>query len=264
MNKKAVFLAAGLLVSALGLSAQDQPQHIRTPYLPDWGQVPNEELDQHARDYPGTFYLQGPETEKTVALTFDDGPASQTPELLDMLKVKGVKVTFFVIGSSAKGRPQWLRRAFDEGHTIGNHTWDHPYLTKLASPDAWKQELDSTGAQVAKVIGKTPRLFRPPYGFMVPYQIEDLKTRGMKGIAWSVASDDWFHTAKLGEAEAVEATVNQIMAYVHPGAIILMHDGGGKTRRPSMLAAARVIDLLTAQGYRFVTVDQLIQTQPYL
>jgi peptidoglycan-N-acetylglucosamine deacetylase len=97
-----------------------------------------------------------------IAMTFDDGPHPVlTPRLLDMLKARGIRATFFLIGQNAAEYPDIVRRIAAEGHEIGNHTWDHPQLTKL-SPIALREEIDRTSSTIAEIIGKPVLVMRPP------------------------------------------------------------------------------------------------------
>ena len=122
-----------------------------------------------------------------IAMTFDDGPHPVlTPRLLDMLKARGIKATFFLIGENAAEYPDIVRRIAAEGHEIGNHTWNHPQLTKL-SPAALREEIDRTSSTIAEIIGKPLLIMRPPYGATSAY-INHWMNRefGMKVILWSV------------------------------------------------------------------------------
>ena len=99
-----------------------------------------------------------------IAMTFDDGPHPRlTPRLLDMLKARSIRATFFLIGENAAEYPDIVRRIAAEGHEIGNHTWDHPQLTKL-NPAALREEIDRTSSTIAEITGKLPTVMRPPYG----------------------------------------------------------------------------------------------------
>jgi peptidoglycan-N-acetylglucosamine deacetylase len=183
-----------------------------------------------------------------IAMTFDDGPHPiLTPRLLDMLKARGIRATFFLIGQNAAEYPDIVRRIAAEGHQIGNHTWNHPQLTKL-SPAALREEIDRTSSTIAEIIGKRLLVMRPPYGATSAY-INHWMNRefGMKVVLWSVDPLDW----KYRNAARVE---NQILAGARPGAIILSHDIHATT----VAAMPGVFDSLIAKGYKFVTVSELI------
>jgi peptidoglycan/xylan/chitin deacetylase (PgdA/CDA1 family) len=140
-----------------------------------------------------------------------------------------------------------VRRIAAEGHEIGNHTWNHPQLTKL-SPAALREEIDRTSSTIAELIGKPLLIMRPPYGATSEY-INHWMNRefGMKVILWSVDPLDW----KYRNSARVE---RQILAGARPGAIILSHDIHATT----VAAMPDVFDSLLAKGYKFVTVSELI------
>jgi peptidoglycan/xylan/chitin deacetylase (PgdA/CDA1 family) len=182
-----------------------------------------------------------------IAMTFDDGPHPiLTPRLLDMLKARGIRATFFLIGQNAAEYPDIVRRIAAEGHEIGNHTWNHPQLTKL-SPSALREEIERTSSTIAEIIGKPLVVMRPPYGATSLYQPLDEPRIRMKVILWSVDPLDW----KYRNSARVES---QILAGAQPGAIILSHDIHATT----VAAMPDVFDSLLARGYKFVTVSELI------
>jgi peptidoglycan/xylan/chitin deacetylase (PgdA/CDA1 family) len=183
-----------------------------------------------------------------IAMTFDDGPHPiLTPRLLDMLKARGIRATFFLIGQNAAEYPDIVRRIAAEGHEIGNHTWNHPQLTRLSSA-ALREEINRTSSTISEIIGKPLLVMRPPYGATNAY-INHWMNRefGMKVILWSVDPLDW----KYRNSARVK---RQILAGAQPGAIILSHDIHATT----VAAMPDVFDSLLAEGYRFVTVSELI------
>ena len=173
-------------------------------------------------------------------MTFDDGPHPVlTPRLLDMLKARGIKATFFLIGQNAAEYPDIVRRIAAEGHEIGNHTWNHPQLTKL-SPAALREEIDRTSSTIAEIIGKPLHVMRPPYDATSDYINHWINREfGMKVILWSVDPLDW----KYRNFARVES---QILAGARPGAIILSHDIHATT----VAAMPDVFDSLLAKGYK--------------
>lgn len=183
-----------------------------------------------------------------VAMTFDDGPSAKlTPKLLDMLKARGIKATFYVVGTNAAEYPEIIRRMVDEGHEIGNHSWNHPALNKLGASSLRKQ-LEDTNAAVVRGGAPRPVTMRPPYG-ATNARLNKLfdEEYGMKSILWSVDPLDW----KYRNSTKV---YNAIVQKVHPGAIILAHDIHAST----VQAMPEVFDTLLAKGYKFVTVSELI------
>lgn len=205
---------------------------------------------------PGKYYWAGNAQEKKVALTFDDGPEDHwTPQILDILKEKGVKATFFVIGKQAQLYPDMLRRIDAEGHVIGNHTFDHANLNK-ATPQQVAQEIDECAATVNKIIGKTPKLVRPPFGFHNTNVDNVVYGKNDVIVLWSVDTEDW----KGFDATTVK---NRILPKMKNGYIILQHDGTNSRLGGSVLALPDIIDGLKAQGYQFVTIAELLEITPY-
>lgn len=193
-------------------------------------------------------YREVPVNGAYVALTFDDGPsARQTPRLLDILEARGIRATFFVVGQRAAAHPTILRRMAAEGHEIANHTWNHGRLPDL-SHDAVRRQIHMTNEVIRAAVGEVPVLMRPPYGKTTPHLNRWLsEDQGLTVILWSVDSQDW----KYRDPERVQ---REIVARTKPGAIILAHD-----IHPTTVAAMpATLDKLTAAGFQFVTVSELI------
>lgn len=181
---------------------------------------------------------------KMIALTFDDGPhKTYTPELLDGLKERGVRATFFLMGESIDGNEEIVKRMQEEGHLIGNHSYQHIPLTK-ANEDAVCNAVEKTETIIAEITGVCPQYLRPPYGDWN----ENLECRlDLTTVFWSVDSLDW----KLKNTDKI---VNRVEKQAEDGAIVLMHDIFGT----SVEAALKLIDRLQKKGYTFVTVDELL------
>ncbi len=179
-----------------------------------------------------------------MALTFDDGPSpSYTPALLDVLARYNVRATFFVMGKRIAGNEGLLKRMHQDGHEIGNHTWDHPDLT-LLSPEQVEAQVVSTQAAVAGAGVPVPTLFRPPYG---EYNQMVLAHIPMSVIRWDVDPSDWRPSFQPYIAA-------HVVAHAHPGAIVIMHD----TEAATLLAVEPIIQQLQAAGYQLVTVSDLL------
>jgi peptidoglycan/xylan/chitin deacetylase (PgdA/CDA1 family) len=184
-----------------------------------------------------------------VMLTFDDGPSvPYTGQVLDILRANHIKATFFLCGANAERYPELVRRIRDEGHEIGNHTWSHPYLY-LASRETLASEIDRTQDVLEKITGTRPVWFRPPFGVRGFPLSEILRTRGMKMMLWS----DRGHDGALG----AEAIAKITLAQLHPGAIVLLHDGF-ETHAPALVdrsatvaALPRIIEGVRRAGYAF-------------
>lgn len=187
-------------------------------------------------------------SEKVVAITFDDGPHGvNTPRLLDMLKKRNVKATFYVVGNMVKHNPQLLRRMIAEGHEIGNHTVTHGTLSKM-SDDGLRKELRDAHDMILKETGVAPRTMRPPGGAIKNDQKKlMLKEFGYPTIMWSVDPEDW-------KRPGASVVASRLVNGAKPGGILLVHD----LHAPTVDAMPSTLDQLLAQGYRFVTVTELI------
>lgn len=183
-----------------------------------------------------------------IAITFDDGPNPETtPRLLKMLAQRGIKATFFVLGSRASASPEIIKQMIAEGHEVANHSWDHPQLPKIPVAAADKQ-IGDTNAAIERITGKSPLYVRPPYGAMTPALRAHLREKfGSTFVYWSVDPLDW----KDRNPQVIH---DRIVANVHSGAIILVHD----IHPTTVDAMPKTFDDLLAKGYKFVTVSQLI------
>ncbi len=200
----------------------------------------------------GIVSQAGPEN-KEVALTFDDGPSSYTGAILDTLKKYHASATFFTLGNQVGEFPLPMQRAVAEGHVVGNHTWDHQDLTRLGPKDI----RDEMSAQIDSVTGKrlpAPKLFRPPYGAVNDQVVAEARRQGMLTVLWSIDTNDY----KLPAPDVMAA---QVIASAQPGAIVLMHDGGGD-RTTTSAALPTIIKGLRKAGYKMVTVPQLLLDNP--
>ena len=179
-----------------------------------------------------------------IALTFDDGPSPVcTPQLLDGLKKRDVKVTFFVTGQNVESYPDIVKRASDEGHLIGNHTFHHVQLT-AANTEEFKAEIVSTNEIIQEVTGKETSFIRPPYG---SWDKKYEKELNMFPVLWDVDPLDWCSTN-------VDKIVRNVLSHTKENSIILMHDSYDST----VTAALQIVDILQAEGYEFVTVDEIL------
>jgi len=216
-------------------------------------------FDQAVIARRGTIY-HVPSSEKVVALTFDDGPSPKwTPEILDVLKAKQAKATFFMLGEHVEEYPEVARRVAAEGHEIGNHTYDHHTLIYYKTPELEK-ELNDAQAAIYKATGVTTKYFRPPKAWLTDNEKKDIKRMGYEVILWSLNSKDWVTFDD-------RFIVKYLLHYVQPGDILLFHDSGGvfKTeggnRKETVKAVSRLIDKLRERGYRFVTISELLKLQ---
>lgn len=190
---------------------------------------------------------------KNVALTFDDGPSPRwTPQVLDILKANGVRATFFMTGQYARAYPSLVRRAVGEGHTIGNHSYSHPNMTKLSSTSQAAQ-MDSATRYISAAVsgGYKPCFFRPPYGAYTSTTVSLARTRGMSTVKWSKDTRDY--TTPLYLSSSFQRTIvynatNPLTS--HPD--ILMHDGSpGNYRQNTVNSVQRIITFYKSRGYVF-------------
>lgn len=182
-----------------------------------------------------------PAGEKYVALTFDDGPRRGTTDrLLDGLKERGIKATFFLIGSRIQDHADLVARMAEEGHQIGNHTWSHVHL---GGEKADAQEVQRTETALEELLGGEGYWLRPPYGD-VP---EGMELR-VPLVKWSVDPRDW-------ESRNAAQVTQAVLRDARPNAIILLHD----IYPSSVEAALKIVDALEAEGYWFVTVEELLR-----
>lgn len=181
---------------------------------------------------------------KFVALTFDDGPNSRyTKPLLDGLREREIRASFFLVGECIDGKEDLVKQMAEDGHLIGVHCMTHKDLTKEPLSDA-KKEICETGEKIRAVTGVMPEYVRPPYG---SWNAKLEEAVDMIPVFWDVDSIDW----RLKNTEKVTA---KVLKDTEDGDIILMHD----EFQTSVEAALRIIDNLTAKGYTFVTVDELM------
>ncbi|TAG92619.1 MAG: polysaccharide deacetylase family protein [Oscillatoriales cyanobacterium] len=193
------------------------------------------------------------DSEKVIALTVDDGPWPETTEqMLDIFKQNDVKATFFWIGKSLENSPEIARRVVAEGHAIGNHTWHHWYDSMDAATVA--NEIDRTAKLIYETTGVKTTYFRPPGGVLNNGLAKYAKEQNYSVVMWSVTSADTDPRAQP------EAFVENVLKGAKPGAIVLMHDGGGDRSR-TVKALPEMIAGLKKEGYRFVTIPQLLEMQ---
>ena len=204
----------------------------------------------------GLVYWHGDISQPKIALTFDDGPNEPyTSEILDILKKYNVKATFFLLGKNVERYPDTARRIVEEGHAIGNHTYDHPYLL-IQSKSHIKYELEKAEQVIFKATNTKPYLFRPPYGVNDSWICHAVKEKGYVTIEWSVTSHNG------GKEISPDRIVRNVLGEVKNGAIVLLHDGDrlikGANRSHVVKALTPIIESLQQRGYQFVTVPQLL------
>lgn len=190
----------------------------------------------------GQVVRNGPRGRKLVALTFDDGPSSYTPDILRILRKKRAKATFFMLGDLVAGDPAATRRVLAAGHEIANHSSDHALLPGYSN-------LKRANRQIRRATGFKPCLFRPPYGAINSSVQQSAGELGMKSVLWDIDTSDW--------STPGSGAIGSRIRSARSGSIVLMHDGGGP-RSQTVDALPGAIDSLRSRGYRFVTVTRLL------
>ena len=220
-----------------------------------WGFKKNNEhkipdIGSYANEIKDLAYYVGPE-EKTIYLTFDVGyDNGNLSKILDTLKEENLKATFFVTGDFVERFPELLRRISDEGHLIGNHTYNHKDITKLSYREL-ERELDTLNDQVYEVTGKRiDRYFRPPEGKFDRQSLENVKKMGYETIFWSIAYVDWYQDKSYGKEYVLKNVINNL----HDGAICLMHS----VSKDNAEYLSDVIKEVKNQGYQIKNLDSFL------
>jgi peptidoglycan/xylan/chitin deacetylase (PgdA/CDA1 family) len=188
-----------------------------------------------------------------VALTFDDGPGPYTQQLVATLNKLHIHATFFAIGSQEQYFSAGTIDEIDSGDVIGDHTETHPMMASLSAHDQYEELFDQM-AQIEVLGGKRPRLFRPPYGSFDATTFQELRHLHLLMILWSVDTSDY-------TLPGVSAIVQSALAGAKPGAIILMHDGGGD-RSETIAALPAIVRGLHKRGLHPVTIPRLLMDDP--
>jgi len=188
---------------------------------------------------------------RVVSLTFDDGPNPKaTPRILDVLREKGVRATFFILGSHAERWPELVRRISHEGHQIGNHGYFHRKL-QFKSPFYVSRDIRLGIRAIKRAGAPAPRYFRAPHGFRSPWTTPIASSYGERTVGWSLGVWD-------SDRPGVDEIVRRTLEGVSPGSIVLLHDGDGYNpdgdRMQTAAALPRIIDRLKDEGYEFETL----------
>ncbi|KAF2514019.1 polysaccharide deacetylase family protein [Flavobacterium zhairuonense] len=192
------------------------------------------------------------ETEKKIALTFDDGPSEFTLEVLKLLKEYNAKATFFCIGKNIEAHPEILQKIIDEGHLVGNHSYSHSKFFDFYTYPTIIEELRKTDQLLEKFTSKKINFFRPPYGVTTPSIRRALKFTKHKVIGWNIRSLD-------GGTKNVDLILNRIKKRVSPGGIVLLHD----TAPHSVFVLEQFLQFLQQNQYEVVSVEELLNLKAY-
>ena len=196
-------------------------------------------------------YYVGDTAEKVIYLTFDAGYENGcTAAILDALKKHGVKATFFLVGNYFETQPELVKRMAEEGHTIGNHTYSHPDMSKIGDIQSFQTELQKNEALYRDILGsEMPKLYRPPQGKFCEENLKMAQQLGYSTVFWSLAYVDWLNDKQPTSEQAF----SKLIPRIHDGAVVLLHS-------TSKTNAAILDDLLTrweSMGYTFGTVEEL-------
>ncbi len=195
----------------------------------------------------------GDSEEKVIYLTFDAGfENGNTEPILDALKKHNAKGTFFVVGHYLETAPELIKRMVEEGHTVGNHTYSHPDMSKISDKESFAKEMQDVENLYKEITGEEMvRFYRPPQGKYSTSNMQMAKELGYHTFFWSLAYVDWYQDKQPSHEEAFDKLLNRI----HPGAIVLLHN-------TSQTNGEIMDELLTKweeMGYRFGTLDELMQ-----
>ncbi len=201
----------------------------------------------------GPSVWRGPRDRAAIALTFDDGPSEDTPQLLDVLDRYGVRATFFQCGSNADRLPEISRAVAQAGHEIGNHSYSHP-LFCFRSARFMLEDLVRAQEAIERRAGARPAWLRTPYGARWFGLGEAPRALGLTGVMWTAIGYDW----SLG----ADGIVRRLLSGVSNGSILCLHDGRELRAKPDIAgtveAVRRLAPMLQDQGYRFETVSRLL------
>jgi peptidoglycan/xylan/chitin deacetylase (PgdA/CDA1 family) len=179
---------------------------------------------------------------KVVAITFDDGPSSYTDDIITILKENDAVATFFILGNKVKTYEEVLKKSIEFGNELGNHTYNHKWLTKLTDEEI-KKQIEDTQNIIKDTLGYTPRLFRPSYGSINKRVRKDIN---LDVILWNIDTMDWKY-------KSVDTIVNRAVRNVNDGSIILMHETYQRTKD----ALPKILSILKEKGFIFVTISEL-------
>lgn len=202
-----------------------------------------------------SIIYSGKSNDNSIALTFDDGPDPvNTIKVLDTLKKYDIKATFFLVGQNVKRYPNIVKRIYDEGHTIGNHSYTHGRFYK-GDKGIISKEIIQTQNVIEEVIGLKPVFFRPPYGAVSKNLIDVCKENNLEVVNWNVDTEDWKKTIKASDL------INQIKNINKSNRIILMHTMAHLNKTSEALEP--IIISLVQRGFKLKTLNEILEIEPY-
>ena len=207
-----------------------------------------------ANPQAGKFFASGDPKKAEFALTFDDGPGYITEDLLKLLEKRGVKASFFMLGTSARAYPDRAKKVAQAGHLVCNHTDTHLLWKNVErKPDheaIFQKELEKAGASIEKASGVRPTVLRMPNGYNKPWARALAAKLGYTLVNWTYGSD-WTRTPE-------EKMTAEYLKAVQPGAILLLHDGGGKVKEKNLRIVGSILDDAAKKGLKPVRLDELL------
>lgn len=192
------------------------------------------------------------ETEKKIALTFDDGPSEFTLDVLELLKKYDARATFFCIGKNIETHPEIVKKIIEEGHLVGNHSYRHSPFFDFYNAKKIQEEIQKTDELLEKYTSRKINFFRPPYGVTTPSIRRALEKTKHKVIGWNIRSLD-------GGTKNQELIFNRIIKRVSPGGIVLLHD----TASHSVLVLEQFLQFLQQNNYKVISIEELLNLKAY-
>ena len=199
------------------------------------------------------YFVAPSEEEMKLYLTFDCGYENgNTEAILEALKEHDVSATFFVVGHYLESAPDMVKRMVEEGHTVGNHTYHHPDMSKISDQASFQKEMDAVAEFYKEVVGEEmPLYYRPPQGKYSQQNLQMAKDMGYKTFFWSLAYVDW----NVDNQPSHEEAFDKLLSRVHPGAIVLLHN----TSRTNGEILDELLTKWEEMGYSFGTLDEICQ-----
>lgn len=197
-------------------------------------------------------YYIGDCEEKVIYLTFDAGfENGYTPSILDTLKKHDVKVTFFLVGNYIEKNKDLVKRMVEEGHMVGNHTYNHPDMCKISDMESFKKEINSLEELYKETIGQEmPKYYRPPQGKFNEKNLNHANELGYKTIFWSLAYVDWY----VNKQPTKEYAFEKLIPRIHPGAVVLLHS----TSKTNCEILDELLTKWETKGYTFNSLNELV------
>ena len=248
------FLAGNLLASAVSGTPQASPASADGNWGLSFQQEGKPPVANASADYLSRFqaYYAADTQEKVLYLTFDAGYENgNTPAILDALKKHNAPAAFFLVGNYLETSPDLVKRMVNEGHIVGNHTFHHPDMSKISTPETFAKELQDLENLYQQVTGQPmKKYYRPPQGKYSEANLQMAKDAGYHTFFWSLAYVDWYEDKQPTHEEAFQ----KLLGRIHPGAIVLLHS----TSRTNGEILDELLTRWEEMGYQFRSLDELV------